>query len=131
MLGFEALRADGDADDSFYRRPNPQLELGCALAPHVSAMMDVSDGLLLDASRIAKASGTILSLERELVAPLAPEDRLEDAMRWGDDYVLLCTGPDGLEKEFPVTRIGQVLDQGSAPLLVDGEPVGDNLGYSH
>ncbi len=40
-----------------YRRPVPLLDVGRALAPHVTAMMDVSDGLLIDASRLAEASG--------------------------------------------------------------------------
>ncbi len=40
-----------------YRRPIPQLVAGQALAPHANAMMDVSDGLLIDAQRMAEASG--------------------------------------------------------------------------
>ena len=40
-----------------YRRPVPLLAAGQALAPHAHAMMDVSDGLLLDALRLAEASG--------------------------------------------------------------------------
>ena len=40
-----------------YRRPVPLLAEGRLLAPLVHAMMDVSDGLLLDASRMAAASG--------------------------------------------------------------------------
>ena len=131
MLGFEALRDDTDDDDSTYRRPVPQLALGRDLAPHVSAMMDISDGLLLDASRIANASGVTFAIERTLVAPLAPEDRLEDAMRWGDDYVLLCTGRSGLDAQFPVTRIGQVTAKGADPVILDGERPDGNLGYTH
>src|SRR3546814_11966630 len=38
-----------------YRRPQPQLTFGQAVARHVHAMMDVSDGLLLDA-QIGRAS---------------------------------------------------------------------------
>ncbi len=131
MLGFEALRDDTDDEDSAYRRPLPQLALGRELAPRVTAMMDVSDGLLLDASRIANASGVCLAIERTLVAPLAPEGRLEDAMRWGDDYVLLCTGPAGLDAQIPVSRIGQVTDKGAGLVTLDGEPPEGDLGYTH
>ena len=51
MLGFET------GHGSAYLRPRPRLADGQALAGHVTAMMDVSDGLLLDASRMAEASG--------------------------------------------------------------------------
>src|SRR6476661_2230877 len=44
----EDRKATGVLVDTF-RRPVPQLEAGRALAPHANAMMDISDGLLLDA----------------------------------------------------------------------------------
>ena len=131
MLGFEVLRDDTAGDDSAYRRPEPQLALGKALAPHVTAMMDVSDGLLLDAGRIAAASEVTIALTREAIAELAPEGRLEDAMRWGDDYVLLCTGPRGLDQKQPVMAIGEVRLRGEHPLLIDDEPPTGALGYTH
>ncbi|MBL4857891.1 MAG: thiamine-phosphate kinase [Erythrobacter sp.] len=131
MTGFESLRDDGEEDDTTYRRPTPQLELGEKLAPLVSAMMDVSDGLLLDASRIADASKATLSLSREALEPLAPQGRLDEALRWGDDYVLLCTGPAGLEAELPLTPIGEVLKRGPSALLLDGEPPHGDLGFTH
>ncbi len=131
MIGFEALRDDTDEDDTVYRRPQPQLALGKKLAPRVTAMMDVSDGLLLDASRIAKASGVTLSLFSEAIAPLAPKTRLADAIRWGDDYVLLATGPQGLDREFGVTCIGEVLAQGDDPVLLNGSCPEGEIGYTH
>src|SRR3546814_2972089 len=39
---------------------------GALLAPHVHAMMDVSDGLLIDAARMAEASGLARSEERRV-----------------------------------------------------------------
>jgi thiamine-monophosphate kinase len=131
MIGHEALRDDTDEDDSAYRRPIPQIELGQQLAPHVSAMMDVSDGLLLDASRIAAASKVTLSLQSDLVAALAPAGRLDEAMRWGDDYVLLCTAHEGLEARLPLTRIGKVIEQADTPLLLDEAPPEGDIGYTH
>ncbi|MXO95160.1 thiamine-phosphate kinase [Erythrobacter aquimaris] len=131
MLGLEALRDDTDQDDSAYRRPVPQLALGQELAPHVSAMMDVSDGLLLDASRIARASGVTLSLDSDPLLNLAPQGRLDDAIRWGDDYVLLCTGPAGLDDQLEVTRIGEVGLLGDHEVLLDNQPPQGDLGYTH
>ena len=131
MLGLEALRDDTEQDDSAYRRPLPQLELGQDLAPHVSAMMDVSDGLLLDASRIARASGVTLSFDSVPLSGLAPEGRLDEAIRWGDDYVLLCTGPAGLDETLPVTCVGEVRARADHDVLLDNQPPTGDFGYTH
>lgn len=133
MLGFEALRDGSGMDSAAYRRPRPRLALGCNLAPHVTAMMDISDGLLLDARRIALASECTVAIDTAMVSPLAPPGRLDDAMRWGDDYELLFTGPPSLKSEQDAVRIGTVRERGEHPLLIDGVPPapGDALGYIH
>ena len=131
MIGFEALRDATGSDATHYCRPRPQLELGRAIAPWVSAMMDVSDGLLLDASRMASASGVTLSLDSEMLAAMAPQDRLDEALRWGDDYVLLCTGPEGLDRQSELTAIGQVVPAAGDAVLLDGAAPSGELGYTH
>lgn len=136
MLGFEALRDGTGADSLAYRRPMPLLGEGRALAPQVTAMMDVSDGLLLDASRLATASGVTLSIASTDV-PFAPgiiaAGRQPDAMRWGDDYQLLFTLPPETTPSVPAVRIGRALPPGTAPLLLDdAEPDATTpLGYQH
>lgn len=133
MIGFEALRDGTGADSGAYRRPCPLLAEGRALAPHVSAMMDVSDGLLLDASRIAGASAVTLDIAADAVPIAAPERRRDDALRWGDDYALLFTAPPHIEPPIRAARIGDVRIRGEHPLLIDGAPPipGDTLGYMH
>ena len=54
-----------------YRRPVPQLIAGQAIAPKAHAMMDVSDGLLLDAQRMAEASGCGIRIELDASAAVA------------------------------------------------------------
>lgn len=132
MLGFEALR-DGSGDSLAYRRPKALLAEGQALAPHVSAMMDVSDGLLLDAARIARASGATLAIDRAEVPVAAPEERRDEALRWGDDYQLLFTAPAAARLPIDAHRIGEVLPGSAIPLLLDGLPLteADGLGYEH
>jgi thiamine-monophosphate kinase len=133
MLGFEALR-DGTHEGSLaYTRPQPRLAEGQALAPFATAMMDVSDGLLLDAWRLAEASGVSLAIESSLVPIATPQDRRFDALRWGDDYELLFTLPAGVEPPAPATRIGQAEPRGFAPLFLDGEPIvnSEGLGWQH
>jgi thiamine-monophosphate kinase len=109
----------------------PLLAEGRLLAPQVTAMMDVSDGLLLDATRMARASGVTFAINREAVPIATPEDRRDEALRWGDDYQLLFTLPAGAECPVPAHRIGLVRDQSAEHLLLDGEPPQGSLGYEH
>jgi thiamine-monophosphate kinase len=133
MLGFEALRDGTGADSAAYRRPRPLLLEGRALAPRVTAMMDVSDGLLLDASRMAIASGVTFAIDSLAVPLAAPENRRAEALRWGDDYQLLFTLPGDARPPVPAQRIGTALVQGMAPVLLDGTPLTETsgLGYEH
>lgn len=132
MIGFEALQT-GMGDSLAYRRPRALLAEGQALAPVVSAMMDVSDGLLLDAARLARASGVTLAIDSLSVPIAAPEPRRADALRWGDDYQLLFTAPADAALPIAAVRIGEVLPSGPAPLVLDDQPLSENdrLGYEH
>jgi thiamine-monophosphate kinase len=132
MLGLEALRNNG-GDSLAYRRPRALLAEGQALAPHVSAMMDVSDGLLLDAARMARASGVSFAIEAASVPIATSEDRRGEALRWGDDYQLLFTAPPEALLPLAATRIGTALAATPAPVLLDGVPLGeaDGLGFQH
>ena len=133
MLGFEALRDRTGGDSTAYRRPLARLPEGQAVAPLVTAMMDVSDGLLLDAWRLAEASEVSLAIDGAAVPIATPQDRRFDALRWGDDYELLFALPAGTEPPIPATRIGMVEPRGFVPLFLDGEPIAnrDGLGYEH
>ncbi len=132
MLGFEALR-DGTGDGGAYLRPMARLAEGQALAPLVTAMMDVSDGLLLDAWRMAEASAVSLAIDSAAVPVAVAEPRRLDALRWGDDYELLFTLPEGTEPPVPAARIGKVEPRGFVPLFLDGEPLAnrEGLGWEH
>ncbi len=133
MLGFEALRDGDGADSSAYRRPRPLLSEGAALAPHVTAMMDISDGLLLDCWRMATASDwAAFELESRLI-PVADKGRRDECIRWGDDYQLLFTAAPTTVLPVSATRIGTVTSADLAPLRLDGEFLTpeDGLGYRH
>ena len=66
-------RAEGPVDR--HLRPFPRLAEGRALAAAgVHAMLDVSDGLALDARRLAEASGVLLELDVRAL-PIAPRPR--------------------------------------------------------
>lgn len=132
MLGLEALRSDAGGDTA-YRRPQALLAQGQALAPHVTAMMDVSDGLLLDAARMARASGVTFTIDGAAVPIATPEDRRAAALRWGEDYQLLFTMPQGLAPPILAHCIGMASSAGTAPIFLDGQPLSeaDGLGYQH
>ncbi len=93
---------------------------------HISAAMDISDGLLQDAGHLASASGVGLVIEAAklpLSAAAAPyrTSHLETIITGGDDYELLFTLPaDALlpVAAFPLTCIGTVIE-GSGVTIVD------------
>jgi thiamine-monophosphate kinase len=149
--GLALLQANRQADGVLvqaYRSPVPLLAAGRALAPHAHAMMDVSDGLLLDLARLCSASGCGAGVDLD-VLPLSPAfvaERAEDraarlfAATGGDDYALLfACAPDldplslSLPKETMVSAIGY-LTNGAGIYLSDaaGEvPLPERLGYEH
>ncbi|NBC35662.1 thiamine-phosphate kinase [Novosphingobium sp. FSY-8] len=134
MIGLEALRGgDNGAASAAYRRPQAQLAAGIALAPHVGAMMDVSDGVLLDAARMATASRVTIAIDSAAVPIAAPEPRRAEALRWGDDYHLLFTAAPDVVLPVHAHAIGRVIAAGKAPILLDGAPLslGDDLGFAH
>jgi thiamine-monophosphate kinase len=125
-----------------YQRPQPQLGAGALLASVVTAMMDVSDGLLIDAGRLAAASGLCAVIDLDAV-PLSPafreyagetrEARLRAATA-GDDYQLLFTSALPLPPlPVPVTRIGK-MTVGEGLILADHKgpvPLPEKLGWLH
>ncbi|MFD1949556.1 thiamine-phosphate kinase [Sphingomonas arantia] len=107
-----------------YRRPRAQVATGQALVAFARASADVSDGVLIDAGRIAAASGCAVAVALEAV-PLsdaliaaAGGDTLDvriAAATAGDDYQLLMAVPPDAAAEMqaraaaigmPISRIG-------------------------
>lgn len=132
LLGFDALRDGTGADHSSYARPRPRLAEGQALAPMVTAMMDISDGLLLDSWRMGEASGVTLALDAQAV-PVAAPNRRHECLSWGDDYELLFTLPPDRQPPIPTFRIGEVVAKGSSAVSLNGEFLTSErgLGYLH
>ncbi|WP_394652868.1 thiamine-phosphate kinase [uncultured Sphingomonas sp.] len=120
-----------------YRRPTPRLAEGQRLARHVSAMMDVSDGLLIDATRMAKESGCGVTIDLARV-PLSDAysawsgDRVAAAIA-GDDYELLFALPANEHPAVSATRIGQFTQDAGLTLTDAGTPIPlpEKLGWLH
>ena len=144
LAGFELIEAGFDEVGPLanaYNRPEPRLAEGRILAPLVHAMMDISDGLLLDAERMASASAVQIAIDLSRV-PLSPSyisyrsDTLESRMQaasWGDDYELLFAAAPDIEIKVDATQVGYVRD-GAGLSLYDGErqlALPPSLGYQH
>jgi thiamine-monophosphate kinase len=150
--GLAQLRADRRATGplvDIYRRPIPQLRAGEILATEAHAMMDVSDGLLLDARRLAEASGCTAAIDLDdlpLSSAFAAErgsglDSRLFAATGGDDYALLAALPPELDaatlplpKGTRISRIGTlVAGEASLSLTSGGDPVElpERLGFEH
>lgn len=119
-----------------FRRPEPRLALGHVLVGVASACMDVSDGLLIDAERLARASGVAITIDLAAVPVSTPAatdaERLARATA-GDDYELLFTATPGAAipaGKVPVTRIGTV-GHGAGLSLAGGLVLPERLGWEH
>lgn len=131
-------------------RPEPRLELGCALRQLASSAIDISDGLCADLGHILQASGvagTVHGARLPLSEPLrqrAPNERqaLAWALSGGDDYELCFTVPSDRCAEVraragalgvELTEVGTI-EAGSGLRISDaeGQPLDSTrLGYQH
>ncbi|MBV7433362.1 thiamine-phosphate kinase [Dermabacteraceae bacterium TAE3-ERU5] len=120
---------------AYHHAPNPPLEAGW-LSRGMHALIDVSDGLVRDAGRIARASSVRLDIcVRSLAADIAalqPQAQLlgADAHEWvcygGEEHLLLGACP---ENQIPVgfRRIGSV--SAGSGVFLDGKRVSG--GFDH
>jgi thiamine-monophosphate kinase len=133
-IGGAGFGADGEPVDlARYLRPTPRLAEGQAIAALATAMMDVSDGLLIDAGRLAQASGVAITLDLDAVPLALPTLDPLSAATAGDDYELLFTLPADVVPSVRAIRIGGVSAGDGLQLRSAGAPVPlpATLGYRH
>ena len=160
-LGFALLKKEGRLGAAHFFNhltvkhlsPSPRVHEGRMLAQNhlASAMIDISDGLLADLSRMLSASDkgatvwlSCLPLSKDFMEYLASEGEgsINYALSGGEDYELLFTVSVHKEKELlslaqefsvPITRIGEINTSGKL-LVIDhqGRPCDiPSLGYDH
>jgi thiamine-monophosphate kinase len=134
--------------------PCPRVELGQAIAKHhwASAMIDVSDGLLIDTSHLLQESGVGVRVWEGRI-PLSKlyqkwirywsKDPFQLALSGGEDYELLFTAPPEMRERIsslarslriPITRIGEILPikEGFRIIKEDGKDYSPSrLGFEH
>jgi thiamine-monophosphate kinase len=138
--GFRSPRVLADA----HRVPAPPYAAGqAAAAAGATSMIDVSDGLVQDASHVATASGVVLLLRTDLLvvaAPLAEAaaafnlDPLTWVLTGGDDHALLATFPADAVLPPGFHVVGSVVEPGSGEepgVLVDGSAYAGAGGHDH
>jgi len=121
-----ALRPEFDAVLDAQLAPRSPIGDGALAADAgATAMLDVSDGLVLDARRIARASGVRIDfraadLDTDVVA-------LERVLHGGEDHALLATFPAGVRLPGGFRAIGSVVDGDGVTL--DGEVLDKRGGW--
>lgn len=126
-----------------HRRPTPPYPSGVVAARSAAtAMLDVSDGLLRDVGRIARASGMVVDLQGEALAQFAGPLMVAagalgtDPMAWvlggGEEHSLVATFARGTEVPRGFTVIGAVRAADvTAAVLVDGQAAAVPPGWDH
>jgi len=122
------------------RRPNPPLEAGPqAAAAGATSMLDLSDGLLRDGGRIARASGVVLDLDptalavdvADLAAAVGEDVAWECVLAGGEEHSLLATFPKVVPSGWRVVGSVRAPRQGEAPgVLIEGRSPA-HTGWDH
>lgn len=154
MLGKNRARGTSKKLIKRHLSPTPRLRLGQALANHhlATAMIDVSDGLLIDTSHLLEESGVgalifedkiPLSREYKKFVHLYSRSPYRFALTGGEDYELLFTAPpqnrDRISSlshslKLPLTCIGEILPKKRRLLVARGDGKvysPSSLGFDH
>lgn len=122
-----ALGAAGAAfREGRYPRPPIRVEEGLRLGAVATAMLDVSDGLAVDAGHLARRSGCRIVIDLDRV-PLA--GTLDD-VGFGEDFELLAAVPPSVSDTLGFPVIGRCEEGEGVVLLRSGQPY-DLPGYEH
>ncbi len=148
--GYEILSAGLDVDDALaplvdsFRRPNSPLKIALAAAEAgvLTSMMDVSDGLIRDGRRLAKASGIWLNFEGQNLQPRLKDlaiaagrlraDRREWLYTGGEDHGFLATIRPGTIVPEGFTDVGEVMGAYmGGRVTLEGMDVAGQGGWDH
>jgi thiamine-monophosphate kinase len=110
--------------DGRYVRPPIRVREGRTLAKHAHAMLDISDGLAVDAAHLARRSRCGIEIELASV-PLAEGATVED-LEFGEDFELLAA----VERPGRFAVIGRCRTGDGVAFTLNGEPF-ELTGWEH
>lgn len=137
----ESLSASYPDLVSIQLRPVPDFALGLELAAVASSMLDVSDGLSLDAGRLASSSNVSLNIKKELLEGYAAileqaaqsvnsrDFEAEPVSEWdwilhgGEDHCFLATVSPTAALPRGTKVIGEVVAKGDSDVYLSGQPL--------
>lgn len=146
VLGERPMPEDGRRAVIAQRRPVPRVALGQFARAFASAAIDLSDGLCMDAPRLALSSGVRLDVTLEslpmsgVLRRTLGEQASVFALVGGEDYELLLTVPKrraaafekaAKQRKHKVTRIGEAHAGTGARFLKDGKVFAAPKGFDH
>ena len=121
-----------------YLRPNPRIDLINYINKNASASTDISDGLYSDLDNICRASNLgadinfnsvpLSNAARAIITKYPKLNKL--ILSGGDDYEVLFTGRDGLDRNKKITKIGK-MKKGYNINITDFDDITNLDGYKH
>lgn len=125
--GMEALTRGkaAESDIAVYLVPQPPLAAGpLAAEAGARALMDVSDGLVKDSTRMARASKVTIDLhESDLDRYLTSTVTMKHVLFGGEDHSLLAAFPAAAALPEAFLPIGVAVTAAEDPVLLDGRPL--------
>lgn len=139
-IATDEVTVENEADKEYFltrlNRPTPRLAAAIQTRTRANAMIDISDGLVVDLKHILEASqvGAIVDVEKlplsaTLRKYLSDEQATEMALQGGDDYELCFTVPADMQKPIetaltgvscPFTEVGRITGKKELKLLKEG-----------
>ncbi len=140
--GLELFRSGKKGYTDYYLKPDCRLEFARKVAPHVNAMIDVSDGLASEVTHIAEESGVGAEVEKSKI-PISEKTLKtgrslnKDPMSWalsgGEDFELIFTVPQkelkNIDGDF--TIVGRIIQKGLYLMDEKGKKMKLEGGYDH
>ncbi len=139
--GLELFRAGEKGYTDYYLQPDCRLEIARKIAPHINAMIDVSDGLSSEVRHICDESKVGAEVEKNKI-PISEKTRKTgkklgiDPLKWalhgGEDFELVFTIPPDrlplIENVNPIV-VGKIIEEGR--YLINSEKKKLGGGYDH